>query len=135
MKQLIPYAIILVIAVTLLGGNATGLLGVFLLIEILYAAFHIIFKNKLPKDFWVNIALLLFVPTIILSLIAGLAANINAWKPTDEQAFILVILFGFILYGWSAWQRHRSGKKPQDSNQLKHSERKFISSYSDSSDN
>ncbi|MCA9731896.1 MAG: hypothetical protein H6696_05585 [Deferribacteres bacterium] len=132
MKTIIPYAIILVIAVALLGGDAQGLLGFFFLMQILYAAFHLIFKQKLPKDFWGNIVLLFFVPTIILCLIAAIVGHFKAWQLNDDQFFILAILFAFMLYGWSAWRRWRNRKKQPDNTKLKHSERKFISSYPES---
>ncbi|GEM_PF-7000209 len=126
MNRIIAYAVIFLTIMLLVGADASGLTQLLILVLILFAAGHLLFRRRLPSEFWGNVALLIFGPTLLICLViailnrmSGVRINGN-WLPV--VLFIALIAYG--LYSWHCWQNRRGRRV--DQSQLRSGEREFI---------
>ena len=78
MSQFVGVAVLLVVVLALFGGHATHLQKFFLLLLLLFATLVLMFKQRLPRDFWGSLLILILGPTMILCLISILKLRCQA---------------------------------------------------------
>lgn len=134
MNWLVGYAVILIVLAALVGGNATYLLQLFVLILIIGAAMHIMFKRRMPKRFGENMMLLIFGPSLLICLLSMILSKIPGGRFNINWFMVILVVF-LLVYSWYGWRRWQNRKRGQtDQYQLRGSEREFILPYSNRSD-
>lgn len=131
MNRIVGCAILIVVATAFIGGDATSLLNLFILILILGAALYMIFRHRMPKRFLENLLFLLFGPMILIFLISHILGNLSNWQFEMNWllALLVVLLIAYSWYGWRRWQGRRQGNRDQYA--LRGSEREFVVPYHD----
>ena len=131
MNRLIGVIILLFGLMMILGVDISHFSHFVIAIFILYGAYHLILRQRLPSQFGVNILLLVFGPLLILCIGYTILSSFNELHPS-EMVVLFLLLVGIILI-WTFKIKNKAGIQ-KDSKQLRGHEREFIAPFHDDTD-
>lgn len=97
MSRYIPWLIIAVAAITLVGLNANGLQTVALLIFLVGAGLARVFNRQWPKNILLDIALVVLGPIVIITVARLLFTNVQIQN--DRMGALLMLVILVLLFG------------------------------------
>ena len=127
MKTVVGYVVCAVVVLLLLGAEVNAILQLVFLSILVFSAFHLMLRQRLPGDFWGSLGLLIFGPIVLMAVITALLSQLPHASAVDYCAWGVVLLVVFLVALGFAYRRYNRGRnEPHVGTRIRGSEREFI---------
>jgi hypothetical protein len=127
MNRILICVAILSAILMLIGADTTHLLQLSILLFILFAAAHLMFRHRLPNRFWSNLLILILGPVIVACVILALLDALREWFASNSwflSLLLTIVLIACVLYGLQWLHHRRNGQRNRV--HIRSGEREFI---------
>ena len=131
MNRVIGYIVVLIAILLFIGSELAQYAQIMALFFILYGAYSLMIRRKLPRYFLLNFFLLIIGPIILVTIGNSLFHSFDDLDMNFKiNWYIVIIIIGMILIGWFGWHYWQNRQAQRD---IHSHEREFIIPYDNSS--